>query len=397
MLKLVIIEKNSEMNIGTHPQPDLFVGEKKFTAEGQHALKSLHRAKLQLHCQCSENGARMFVRCIAGKYTLVNHFKNGIHAQDCPLMTQIQSMNIDSISSLKPHTEAAIRSFLLHKNLAIPKEKTEGEQTQIHHTKQHHRSHMLEQLYFQLTKTSLLHFYYKNKRLSFAQCYNKMKLAGNTINFGRSQLSDFIFYGVQGLQLAKYITTSVPWDGPGRPHALCLLLCDNVTIKQKKATLFFSRDNDANSIVVDYKTNLTSLPSVPGPRLVILSVSLDADHQAHVYSFFSYPIYSTTHPIPVKSDADRLLYQQLIRLVDVDTESYSFFRPIVLSSSEYSLSNEVVIQKKIAGKVARTICITPTPSMKKNDPESGRFFVHKDELVLSSSTMAELIPSLHNL
>lgn len=359
-MKVSIVCKNDLAHVSEMSKPEELKPVARQEKTAQSILAQVRESKSFLLCHCVDPPAKMFVRYAYSSFHIVNHAVEGIHADNCPMRTDVKG-SIEH--SPKPSIDQEKLSFRFHEKLS---DKQQGlplgkKQTLESNNANSVRESKLSQLFNLLCKSTLSNWHFTNKLNSPNQALMKFRLAAESISFGKTTLNHYLFFGHKGFKYAisklrSDISTN-KWDGPGRPQALVFFITNSFEIN----------DNLIKIDDVHYQfTHQSHLArDASGPYFLAISVCQNKEGSVRPHSLFIRPICSQTHLSPVDSNEERSFILAAINRINLIQNRWSIQRTVfsksVIESSACILPNYVIQQKNAANKVIYRAVVSLSP------------------------------------
>ena len=167
-LSISIVDRKEPSLTSTFQASDLLLNTS--SDEAQSLLQQIHLSHSELTCSCVNPPARMFVRKCNGKYFLVNHYRDGRHADCCRLFTKVkgfreENSERESKGSSAEGEQGKIDHFVYHTcphNDGV-KRNNQVQAIRSQHSIRHHSTSKLELLYHQLVTESFANWYFPKK------------------------------------------------------------------------------------------------------------------------------------------------------------------------------------------------------------------------------------------
>jgi len=335
----------------------IFKTDKRGSYKAQAELQKIYEAEQHIVCTC--NDARMFVRHLAEKYTLVNHPISGRHRTSCPFYTAI-SGEISHREFGGEIDDREILTFCLHGSVGVSAFHSHSNNPLGQNNEKKKNRSKLHRLLIQLCYDSFNHVYFgpRTKRSSLLASMAKLHDAGGNVQFGEYVVRDFLYYGEKGQRyLENRLKGDKPWLGPGRPHGFLLEVVDEI---QRNSGELYLDEHARYYENVSWPSKLSK-----GPYLALSSLVKDAiDDDVYRHTICVQPVVGAGILMPINSELERSFALHISKQFDKSSAcsnikegdiKFSLFKPLKPVANEHgqSLLPNFILQIKQRGEVVQ--------------------------------------------
>ncbi len=284
--------------------------------EAQLLMQSIQFDHCWLKCDCTNEGAIMFVRNYDQHFSLVCHSKQGQHNKDCPHFRQIENSSVFD----KARTERAMErqaqnytsvsfceDFATEKKVSKSAVSTNGRRASAK------RVPKLTTLALFLIKQSQQHLIHSNSNYynqHTKHALQRFQQAAIDIKFGNSTLDDWISIGKESysstLKRLYAIEKEGIWPKKQRPHAFMCFVASKLVMNDEEAgTVSITVDDKSKFYLKRLLLEHQGLRT-EGPYLVFIMIcrpTIDRKYQSH--TAYVKPIVNKNWLMPVDSNYER--------------------------------------------------------------------------------------------
>ncbi|GIU20832.1 hypothetical protein TUM3792_20900 [Shewanella sp. MBTL60-007] len=171
---------------------------------------------------------------------------------------------------------------------------------------------------------------------------NKFKTmlgVADDIEFGDSTLSEYLFFGKQGIEMAVEKLIEVEEDWPansGRPHALVFMVLNDYQV-QNSESVFLS--NEEGAVTLSFHSLIIPKESFEGEAVVMLSIARHEKTSEYMpHTIWLHPVLSTDVPLLTRTRTEKAVTKGLIATSKSSEHNFFISKPVTqISDSDADL------------------------------------------------------------